>query len=137
MGDYEKQAILLLAAKILKSGFRPFVSGSGTHGFFTDAGGSKLVSFQYDPLYFPRFDIVFFGNYKTSKPLECGTGWRIECQERGDLRAMFHRPPPHWALKGATSRPTTLVEYLALFGDSSRFEEVTNGQQDNLFIPVK
>ena len=126
MTDYKKKVIRDLVGKILEIGFRPFVAERGTHGFYTDLGGTKLVGFQCDD---PFDGLSFFGKHQTSKPTLCGTGWRFDKREGDDLRAMFDNPPPQWALKGATSRPTTLVEHLAIFGNSSRYTEAFDACQ--------
>jgi Fe-S cluster assembly iron-binding protein IscA len=42
------EAVKALAQEIKADGFRVFISKSGTHGFYTDAAGTKVVSFQFD-----------------------------------------------------------------------------------------
>ena len=111
--DYKKQAIQELVVKLLADGFRPFVAESGTHGFYTNEGGTRLVSFQCD------FYVRFFGNYKIT-----GTGWLLDEKDSGDYQKMFDECLPRWVVGSATSRATTLAEHLDFYQAANRYKEV-------------
>ena len=115
---YKKQAIQELVVKLLAEGFRPFVAESGTHGFYTNEGGTRLVSFQCD------FYVRFFGNYKTSNPNLTGTGWVMDESDAGDYQKMFDADPPKWAVGSAPSRLTTVAEHQDFYQVSNRYKEV-------------
>lgn len=119
--NYKTEAVAQLAAQITAAGFRAFIAESGTHGFFTDEKGSRVVSFQYD-----LGGISFSGNYRTDSPRTTGTGWRLE-PPRGPLRPelarMFGAHAPQWAVGSTPWRFTTLAQYLATYQKSSQFVE--------------
>lgn len=126
--DYKIEAVKQLAADIKKAGFRVFIAKSGTYGFFTDADGARVVSFQYDLAGFK-----FSGNYKSAQPKQCGTGWAMG--DYGSLSAeqfsnMFNSSPPQWATGGHEYRLTTLAQHLATYQASSGYVEfqVTEGE---------
>ncbi len=116
----KKQIIAKLADEIKKQGFRPFIAEKGDYGFFTDAEGSRIVSFGFD-----LGGIKYSGNYKTSAPNQCGTGWRMEesFNDSPNCDALFKAGAPQWATSGATWRYTTLAEHLATYQQSSKYTE--------------
>lgn len=120
-GDYKKEAVKALGADILRAGFRVFIAASGTHGFYTNADGSRVVSFQWD-----LGGVLFSGNYKTSQPRSTGTGWRLEPDT---FAGMFNQWAPDWALSGATWSYTTLAQHLATYQQSSKFTEQQRGAE--------
>lgn len=116
MASYKTEAVRELAAQINAAGFRVFIAESGTHGFYTDAEGARVVSFQYD-----LGGFKFSGNYKSQG---CGTGWIID--DKGDyspesLRTMLDSGAPRWATQGREVHLTTLAQYLTAYQSSSRF----------------
>lgn len=109
-----------LAQHIRKAGYRPFIAESGTYGFFTDAEGTRVVSFQ------TRFGgVTFSGNYRSADPLSCGRGWAIDAGWEATAKGLFESCPPAWATKGFAWRFTTLAEHLKDYQSSSNYHEVT------------
>jgi hypothetical protein len=103
-------------------GFRAFVAdgGRGMYGFITDAAGSRVLSFS-------ARDWSLSGNYGPPST-ESGTGWRMERSPRdlrsaADVQAALYSHPPIWCGKG-WKRLTTLDQYLAMYGSSSKYLEV-------------
>lgn len=117
--NYEQQIIQELAPRIKAAGYRVFIAESGRHGFFTDADGSRVVSFQYD-----LGGVTFSGNYTTNDPCKTGTGWCIADSNTKDYDDMFNAYPPQWATSGATWGYTTLEKHLAVYQWSSGYAEV-------------
>lgn len=121
--SYKVEAIKELAKNIKASGFRVFIAKAGSYGFYTDAEGSKVVSFQYG-----LGGYTFTGNYKTDQPRSTGTGWQLA---DGTYQQMFNECPT-WSLRGANWKYTTLEQYLATYHPSSQYTEfepapVSNG----------
>lgn len=115
---YEKEAVAALVPEIRAAGYRPFVAKNGKYGFYTDAAGTRVVSFQID-FGTPKFS----GNHVTDAPRNCGTGWQLE---PGAFADMFQQSAPSWARQHANGwRFMTLAEYLAMYQRSSQFQEVT------------
>lgn len=123
--NYKTEATLQLAADIKKAGFRVFIAKSGSYGFFTDAEGTRVVSFQYD-----LGGFKFSGNYKSDNPRRTGNGWVMGTAVSGNHRAMFDSHAPQWAVHGAEWQHTTLAQHLATYGASSAYVEyqVSEGQ---------
>lgn len=116
MNIHTQETIVRLVNGIKAAGFRPFVSAKGDYGFYTDAKGTRVVSFGLD-FGSPRFSC----NYVTDAPIQCGQGAQIE--PRGFIE-MFN-DWPSWAVRDAkTARYKTLKEYQADYQSSSKFEEV-------------
>jgi len=62
-----------LVSKIKSFGYPVYLSEKGNYGFFTNADGSRVVSFQID---------YFFFNFSTNhKSVGLGTGYRITRDE--------------------------------------------------------
>lgn len=119
--NYKTEAIKELAADIKRAGFRVFIAENGQYGFFTDAEGTRVVSFQYD---LPGFK--FSGNYKSVQAKQCGTGWvmgEYGSLSAGQLSNLFNSNPPRWATGGFECRLTTLAQHLATYQASSRYVE--------------
>lgn len=115
-----QQLIANIAAEVLKQGYRPFIAKRGDYGFFTDAEGSRVVSFGCD-----LGSVKFSGNYKTSKPQSTGTGWRMDTiPGEFDCAGLFNASAPIWATSGETWRYTTLAEHLKTYQPSSQYAEV-------------
>ena len=116
--DYKVEATKELAEKIKLAGFRVFIAKRGTHGFYTDDIGSRVVSFQYD-----LGGFSFTGQYKTDQPRSTGTGWQL-VQNNRTFAEMFNERPT-WSLRGAQWKFTTLEQFLATYQASSVFTELT------------
>lgn len=126
MSNYQAQAIAELAAAIKKAGYRVFIASSGTYGFYTDAQGTRLVSFQYD-----LGGIKFSGNYKTNNPRSTGTGWVIGTgydRSAVGFRTMLESGAPSWAVRDAEWRYTTLAEHMKVYQSSSKYTELLEAQ---------
>lgn len=115
LNSYKTTAIAELGKKIADAGFRVFIARSGTYGFYTDAEGSRVVSFQYDLNGFK-----FSGNYKTDNPRQTGNGWELEA---GSYREMFEQSPPSWAVGAARWKLSSLVAHLMTYQKSSCYTE--------------
>jgi len=113
MNTYKTEATTQLAADIKAAGYRVFIAKRGTYGFYTDAEGSRVVSFQFD-----LGGFKFSGNYKSKT---CGTGWQLE---DGSFEGMFNQNAPQWAVCGADVKYTTLDQHLATYQQSSQYVEV-------------
>ena len=117
--NYKVESTKELAAEIKAAGFRVFLAERGTYGFYTDAEGTRVVSFQYDLCGFK-----FSGNYNSKR---CGSGWGLgetgEVSEAG-IKAMFESGPPLWATRGEQVSLTTLAQHLKTYQSSSRYTEV-------------
>lgn len=126
MSNYKKEALIVLAMEIkANTGYRVFLSErvGCSHGFITNASGSRVVSFQLDIL-----SVSFSGNYKSKS---CGTGWRMDGVEvehvtnKESLDRIFdNNSVPLWATKGEKVKLVTLDEHLKIYGQSSMFVEV-------------
>lgn len=116
--NYKTEAVQQLAADIKAAGFRVFIAKSGTYGFFTDAEGTRVVSFQYDLSGFK-----FSGNYKSDQPRSTGTGWDLGTNLSGNYKGLFNSSAPDWAVRGANWKHTTLAQHLAVYQSSSAYVE--------------
>jgi hypothetical protein len=116
--SYKVEAVAQLAQEIKAAGFRVFLAKSGTHGIYTDAEGTKVVSFQFD-----LGGFKFTGNYKTDQPRQTGTGWGLE---DGSFQNMFNQYPPQWAVRGANWKYTTLAQHQATYQASSQYTELSD-----------
>lgn len=114
--NYKTEATKELANAIKKAGFRVFLAERGTYGFYTDAEGSKAVSFQ-----FHLGGFKFFGNYKSDQPRQTGTGWQLA---DGSFQDMFDQFPPSRAVGAAAWKFTTLDQLINIYQNSSKFGEL-------------
>lgn len=119
MTNFKIETIETLVQDIAKHGFRVFLSGSKTYGFYTDKVGSKVISFGLDGL-----SIRFSGNYVSSQPCTCGQGWRVSYDPSRNYANLFNDQPPQWATDGHSFVFKTLKKYLSEYGSSSKFVEV-------------
>jgi len=119
--EREKEMISDLVAMIKAAGFRAFVAERGTYGFFTNAAGSRVISFGID-----LGAITFSGNYKTNQPSQTGTGWMIgrTCDiQTSSFEALIDHYPPRWAVGDAKWQFTSLEQHLKTYQESSRYKE--------------
>lgn len=126
MSNYKQEATKALAKAIVdNTDYRVYLSARAgcNHGFFTDAEGSRVVSFQYD-----IYDgIRFSGNYVSKS---CGTGWVMpditvpNAVTQAWVDSLFNAGIPHWATKGEQVKRTSCAHMLEVYGASSMFEEV-------------
>lgn len=120
MHGYQIERARQIAESAKAGGFRAFLAARGNYGFYTDCGGSRVVSFQVNGL-----EEVVSGNYVTSEPHKTGSGWRIaDTIEIDKLTEYFAARAPFWAVGNATVRPTTLSEHLERYGASSQYTEI-------------
>lgn len=115
--SWKIEAVAELAKHIKASGFRVFIAKAGTYGFYTDAEGSKVVSFQLD-----LGGFNFTGNYTSDQPRQTGTGWQL-VQDGRTYAEMFNECPT-WSVRGANWKYTTLAQKLKVYQASSQFEEI-------------
>lgn len=113
-------------------GFRAFVAkndGIRGHGFFTNADGSRVVSFQMD-------DGSLGGNYGPPSRTS-GTGWRMNetvwnIKTAGDVQRVLDATPPDWCRRASPQARgddgwkymTTLDQHLGMYGRSSGYQEI-------------
>lgn len=115
---YEKETIAELVPEIKKAGYRVFVAKKGTYGFYTDAEGSRVISFGAD-----LSRVSFSGNYITNQPRLTGTGWVLGYDLKNFDSAFKASPSLNfvgiskWAF-------TSLKQYLEAYQSSSEFKEV-------------
>jgi hypothetical protein len=70
----DKERTAELVKKIKSFGYPVYLSEKGNYGFFTNADGSRIVSFQID---------YFFFNFSANhKSIGLGTGYRITNDEK-------------------------------------------------------
>lgn len=70
----DKQRVIELCNKIKSFGYPVYIAESGTYGFFANADGSRVISFQID---------YWFFNFSTNHKGIClGTGYRITNDEQ-------------------------------------------------------
>lgn len=120
---YEREIAAQVAQDAIRAGFRAFLAESGRYGFYTDTGGTRVISFQVDFL-----SPTLSGNYVTNKGRETGTGWRIsDGYVIGDIETLkraFQSIPPRWAVKDSKWRFATLKDHQDRYQSSSRYVEV-------------
>lgn len=120
--EYEKQRAQEIAQSALDAGYRPFIAEKGNYGFYTDADGTRVVSFQVNGY----FEESVSGNYVTNEPQKTGTGWRIaDSVNTQELDDYFNMNAPRWAVGDAKWRHATLTDELNRYQSSSRFKEIT------------
>lgn len=108
--NYKQKMVSKLVAMIQKENLRVFVAERGDYGFYTDAKGKRVVSFQLDPC------LNFSGKYKS---LHNGTSWRIIEGLPDDFTNLLKTNSPFEFIRYAT-----LDEYLNMYQKSSKFKEV-------------
>lgn len=70
----DKERIAELVSKIKSFGYPVYLSEKGNYGFFTNADGSRVISFHID---------YFFFNFSANhKSIGLGTGYRITNDEK-------------------------------------------------------
>ena len=109
------------AQEALTAGFRVFIAERGTYGFFTDKEGKKVVSFGVE-----FGGIKLSGNYKSSQPRQCGTGWGFG-EYLTPIEA-FNAGAPRWATGGHSWAYTTLDQHLKAYQASSKYIELTENE---------
>ena len=117
---HERALVEELVPLVIAAGYRSFVAEKGHYGFFTDAEGSRVVTFG---VYY--LGLEFSGNYSSQN---CGTGWRlgdVGALDKGALDALFAGAgrPPRWATQGEAVTVRTLAQYLDVYQKSSIFAE--------------
>jgi len=115
-----------LVKEISKSGFRVFLSGNGEYGFYTDALGSKLISFEVCYGVFK-----FSGNYKTDQPSQTGTGWVIDTV---GFKDMFSAMPPSYAVGDSEWRFQGVEEHLDTYSSSKFTEQILKSKSKGVSV---
>lgn len=119
MYNYNRELIKETAKEIKSHGFRVFIAERGTYGFYTDAEGSRVVSFEAD-----LCGLRFSGNYQSQT---CGTGWGLKSPpslSKSDLDRTLFSTAPLWATQGERVSYTTLEKKLAIYQSSSKYKEL-------------
>lgn len=120
--QYARQATQGFAERITALGFPVYVAKSGTHGFFTDPEGRRVVSFQFE------FDESLSGNYGPPSKY-AGTGWKMATSPNSlrtadDVTAALTEEPPRFCPKGENGWQwfTTRDQHLKVYGQSSGYQ---------------
>jgi hypothetical protein len=113
------QVIQDYAQHLTKLGFPVYLAESGTHGFFTDDTGERVVSFQFD-----FFEIHLSGNYTANS--EGGTGWQLSNHAghkptRAQVVGFLTANAPQWAMRDSRPIYTTADAQLERYGKSSGY----------------
>ena len=123
----DKERTAELVAKIKSFGYPVYLSEKGNYGFFTNADGSRIVSFQID---------YFFFNFSANhKSIGLGTGYRITSDEKCLLWEIDNFCTAKF-LEGLINAPiyrsrrknekflswTTLDQHLATYQSSSKYQ---------------
>ncbi len=123
----DKERTAELVSKIKSFGYPVYLSEKGNYGFFTNADGSRVVSFQID---------YFFFNFSVNhKSIGLGTGYRITNDEKcllweidsfctaKFLESLINAPAYRSRRKSEKFISwTTLNQHLAMYQDSSKFK---------------
>lgn len=109
------------AHRIKALGFRVFIAERGHYGFITDDTEKRVLTFSFS-------DGSSLGGAYGPPSTTSGTGWRLEQTPYGlktaeDVRAALDSYPPACCGNG-WKYLVSVKQYLALYGDSSRFQEV-------------
>ena len=123
----DKERTAELVSKIKSFGYPVYLSEKGNYGFFTNADGSRVISFQID---------YFFFNFSANhKSIGLGTGYRITNDEKRllweidtfctakFLKSLINAPIYRSRRKNERFISwTTLDQYLAMYQDSSKYQ---------------
>ena len=123
----DKERTAELVSKIKSFGYPVYLSEKGNYGFFTNADGSRVVSFQID---------YFFFNFSANhKSIGLGTGYRITNDEKcllweidifctaKFLESLINAPVYRSRRKSEKFISwTTLNQHLAMYQDSSKYQ---------------
>ena len=116
---YKQEAIKELATNLVNYGYDVYIAKSGTYGFYTD--GKKVISFSY------QFGIKVSGNYISTKPSQCGTGWiiidNLTTITQEQAKQFIEMIAPNWAINNYEFRYTTPNEIIKNYS-SSEFKKV-------------
>lgn len=109
------------AQRIKALGFLVFVAERGHYGFITDDTERRVLTFSFS-------DCGSLGGCYGPPSTTSGTGWRLEgapntLKSAEDVRQALYSYPPAYCGNG-WKYLSTVNQYLALYGDSSRFQEV-------------
>ena len=123
----DKERTSELVSKIKSFGYSVYLSDKGNYGFFTNADGSRVISFQID---------YFFFNFSANhKSIGLGTGYRITNDEKcllweidnfctaKFLESLINAPVYKSRRKNERFLSwTTLNQHLAMYQDSSKYK---------------
>lgn len=110
------------AQRIKALGFRVFIAERGHYGFITDDTEKRVLTFSFS-------DGSSLGGCYGPPSTTSGTGWRLEqtphaLKTADAVKAALYSYPPAYCGNG-WKYLSTVAQYLALYGESSRFQEVT------------
>ena len=118
---YEKEQISRLATIMVSLGFDVWLAKKGTHGFYTDSAGTRIVDFSFSR---PNMRALF-GSYKGTR--EHGEGWLIieglDDLTVSKLNKYLYMPAPSWT---GNKNPiyTTKLQHLKEYGKSSKYQQI-------------
>jgi hypothetical protein len=115
--EQKKQVIRQFAELAKEQGFKAYLSYNDEYGYFTDAEGKKVISFQLD-----FGSVVCSANVKNTSG--GGTGYRIETGQKP--KDFYAQGIPSWYHPYCTpkTRFATQEEYQKDFQKSSKFYEI-------------
>lgn len=112
---YDQEQFNAIAAKLAAWGFKVWRAERGTHGFYSDDTGARVVSFQTT-----GGQIRISGNYAATRG--SGTGWHIADNAPWDksmAQDWLTMGAPAWANRAPVY--VTVAEHMAIYGKSSGF----------------
>lgn len=109
------------AGRIKGLGFKVYIAERGAHGYITDETESRVLSWSLAD------GGSLSGNYGPPSR-ESGTGWRLnespwQLTSAHDVRRALNAQPEAFCGKGWRYL-CTVAQYLAQYGDSSKFREI-------------
>ena len=121
--DYRQELVSAFAEKARSFGYEVWLAEAGTYGFYSDSEGKRVAGFQFTL----AGGVSVSGSYLPTR--ESGDGWMIvdsvhpDSVTEEDLKAWLNASAPRWA----NSNPiyTTPSQQLAMYGQSSKYSEVT------------
>lgn len=121
MAHHTRDAAIAFAHFIRGLGFRVYLAKCSTYGFITDDSEVRVLSFSFT-------DGGSLGGNYSPPSTQSGTGWRMDghpsdLRTADQVRTALYAVPPPWAGRG-WKRPSTVADYLGLFGASSGFKAI-------------
>lgn len=123
MEQHTRDAAIAFAHFIKGLGFRVYLAKAGTYGFITDNTEARVLTFSFT-------DGGSLSGTYSPPSTQSGTGWRMDghpsdLRTADQVRAALNASPPPWAWAGrGWKRPSTVADYLALYGASSEFKTI-------------
>lgn len=115
-----KQDTIAFAERIKALGFTVYIAERGTYGFITDQTASRVLTFSME-------DGGNLGGSYGPPSRESGTGWRMDIAPHhlntaDDVKQALYANPPEWLRGKGWRYLSTVAQYLAIYGSSSRFD---------------